>query len=975
MFDPGGPRVFGLPPGVDFPAAVARGLLARMAGQPPEALARVEIYANTARMRRRLQEALAAEGARLLPQLRLLTDIGTMAEALPPAVSPLRRRMELTQLIARLIEREPDLARRAALYDQADSLAALMDEMQGEGVAPEALGALDVSEHSRHWERSLRFLSIVTPFFGPGAEPDTEARQRRAVEGLIARWQAAPPRHPVIVAGSTGSRGTTLLLQAAVARLPQGAVILPGYDTDMPAAVWQGLGSALTGEDHPQFRFWRLLGSLGLAPDAVPPWAEGAAPSPARNRLISLSLRPAPVTDQWMAEGDRLPPLIEATAAMTLIEAPTPRAEALAVALILRHAAETGRRAALVTPDRMLGRQVTAALDRWGIRPDDSAGQPLALSPPGRFLRHVAALAGERLSIDALLTLLKHPLTNSGADDRGNHLRWTRALEMRLRRHGPAFPTGADLIGWAEAGDDPALALWAHWLAGALDGAAEMGERPLASHVEDHLTRAETLARGPVPEGSGGLWEKEAGAEALAAVQELRREAEHGGHLSPFDYAALFTAILQRREVRGSETTHPTVLIRGTLEARVQEADLVILGGLNDGVWPALPAPDPWLNRPMRADLGLLLPERQIGLSAHDYQQAVAAPEVVLSRAVRDDEAETVPSRWVNRLVNLMAGLPERDGPAALAAMRARGADWLRLAEALDRPAADAPRARRPAPRPPLDARPRQLPVTGVQTLIRDPYAIYARHVLRLRPLDPLHPAPDARLRGSVLHRILERFVAERGAGDQRALLLRIADEEMAQAIPWTTARRLWRARLERAADWLLEQEAKRKGVPVLTEQQGRVLLPALGFTLTATPDRVDELPDGRLVIYDYKTGTIPSAKQVGVFDIQLLLEAAMAERGGFETLGPREVAEVIYIGLGSAPKEQPIPTPDTVTAAVWDQLSTLLARYQSPAQGYTARRAVMSARTVGDYDHLARFGEWDMSDEAAPEDVPGDVP
>lgn len=971
MFEPGEPRLFGLPPGVDFPRAVADGVLARMRGRPPEALAQVEIYANTARMRLRVKEALAAGGALLLPRLRLLTDIGTMDAGLPAAVPPLRRRLELTQLIARLIERQPDLAPRAALYDLADSLAALMDEMQGEGVPPEALAGLDVSEHSRHWERSLQFLSIVAPFFAPAAEPDAEARQRRAVERLIARWQVAPPAHPVIVAGSTGSRGTTLMLQAAVARLPQGAVILPGYDGDMPDEVWQGLGDALTGEDHPQFRFWRLIGALGLTPGAVRPWADTPAPSPGRNRLISLSLRPAPVTDQWMAEGSTLPSLEEATAGMGLIEAPTPRAEALAVALILRHAAETGRRAALVTPDRMLGRQVTAALDRWGIRPDDSAGQPLALSPPGRFLRHVAALLGERLTIDALLTLLKHPLTNSGAGDRGNHLRWTRALEMRLRRHGPAFPTGPDLIAWAAAGNEPAQADWAHWLAGVLDGAEAIGERPLPLHVQDHLARAEALARGPVPDGAGGLWDKDAGAEARAAVEELKREAGHGGALSPFDYAALFTAILQRREVRASETTHPTVLIRGTLEARVQEADLVILGGLNDGIWPALPAPDPWLNRPMRADLGLLLPERQIGLSAHDYQQAVAAPEVVLSRALRDDEAETVPSRWLNRLVNLMAGLPERAGPAALTAMKARGAAWLRLAEALDRPGAEAPRARRPAPRPPVAARPRQLPVTGIQTLIRDPYAIYARHILRLRPLDPLHPAPDARLRGSVLHCILERFIAERGPGDQRALLLRIADEEMAKAIPWTTARRLWRARLDRAAGWFLAQEAKRQGAPVLTEQQGRVLLPALGFTLTATPDRVDELPDGRLVIFDYKTGSIPSEKQVGVFDIQLLLEAAMAERGGFAALGPREVAEVIYIGLGASPKEQPIATPETVTGPVWEQLSALLSRYQSPAQGYTARRAVMSERTVGDYDHLARFGEWDMSDEPAPEDVP----
>ena len=975
MFEPStGPRVFGLAPGVDFPRAVVAGLKSRLVGHPPEAMARVEVYANSARMRRRLREVFGETGALLLPRLRLITDLGAgLAADLPPPVPPLRRRLELTRLVAHLLDREPDLAPRAALYDLADSLAALMDEMQGEGVSPEAFRALDLSDHSRHWERSLKFLTIVAQYFGPGAEPDAEARQRRVVERLAERWVTSPPDHPVIVAGSTGSRGTTALLLQAVARLPQGAVILPGFDAEMPGEIWRGLGDALTGEDHPQFRFGRLLDALGLDPQHLRMWTEAPPPSAARNRLISLSLRPAPVTDQWLTEGQDLPPLLAATADASLIEAPTPRAEALAIALCLRKAAESGRRAALVTPDRQLGRQVTAALDRWGIRPDDSAGQPLSLSPPGRFLRHVAALSGRRLTIDALLTLLKHPLTNTGAEDRGNHLRWTRALEMRLRRHGPAFPNGADLIAWAERTGGAGLAEWAVWLADALAGAEAVGTRTLADHVADHLARAVTRARGPGGAGTGELWRREAGEAALAASEELAREAVHGGEIGAFDYEALFTAILQRREVRGPEKVHPMIMIRGALEARVQEADLVILGGLNDGIWPALPAPDPWLNRQMRHDLSLLLPERQIGLSAHDYQQAVAAPEVVLSRALRDDEAETVPSRWLNRLMNLMEGLPGREGPAALAAMRARGVVWARMAEALDRPRAPVTPARRPSPRPPVAERPKHLPVTGIQKLIRDPYAVYAQHVLRLRPLDPLHPAPDARLRGSVLHVILERFVLERGPEDAaaaRARLLAITNEVMAEAIPWTTAQRLWRARMERAADFFLAAEAARPGRPVLLETDGAVMLPALGFTLTAQPDRIDVLDDGRIHILDYKTGALPSTRQQEVFDKQLLLEAAMAERGGFAELGRREVAAVTYVGLGSSPKEARIEITAEITGKVWEELGLLLTRYGVRDQGYTARRAVVSERIAGDYDHLARFGEWEMSDAPDPEDV-----
>jgi ATP-dependent helicase/nuclease subunit B len=296
----------------------------------------------------------------------------------------------------------------------------------------------------------------------------------------------------------------------AVARLPQGALVLPGYDTDLPEPVWDGLADAMTAEDHPQYRFHRLMQALDLGPRDIRPWSDARPPCPARNRLISLSLRPAPVTDQWLTEGQTLHDIAEASAGMTLIEAAGPRAEALAIALILRQAAEQGRTAALITPDRGLTRQVTAALDRWGILPDDSAGRPLALSAPGRLLRHIARLFGRRLTGEALLTLLKHPLTATGAD-RGSHLRWTHDLELKLRRSGPPFPTAADLARWAATRPADGVADWAAWLGRVFDGVEEAGERPLTDHVTHHLTLAEALAQGPGGTGTGELWRENAG--------------------------------------------------------------------------------------------------------------------------------------------------------------------------------------------------------------------------------------------------------------------------------------------------------------------------------------------------------------------------------------------------------------------------------------------------------------------------------
>ncbi|NEY90323.1 double-strand break repair protein AddB [Tabrizicola oligotrophica] len=985
MFDTPGPRLFALPPGSDFPAELVSGLIERMADQPPEAMSRVEVYLNTARMRRRVTDLFLARGARLLPRLRLLTELADRPGlALPPAVSGLRRRLELAQLITALLDAQPDLAPRHALYDLADSLADLMAELRVEGLHPDRLAALDVSNHAAHWARTQAFLGIVSQFFDQTAAPDAEARLAMATDLLAQRWQADPPRHPVLIAGSTGSRGTTLRLMELVARLPQGALILPGFDFDTPEQVWARMDDALTAEDHPQYRFRRLTDRLGLTPASITAWRRTPPPSPARNALVSLALRPAPVTDQWLTDGPALPDLLAATADLTLIEAPSTRTEALAIALMLRQAADSGQTAALVSPDRNLTRQVTAALDRWGILPDDSAGRPLNLSPPGRFLRQIARCLGQKLTADHLLALLKHPLAASGGD-RGTHLRLTRDLELSIRRHGPIFPTGADLMRWAETRDDPQAGSWATMLATVIDQFAPTRSAPLADLVARHRSLAETLARGMAPFGSGELWLKEAGQSASETFQSLQDESPHGGQFHPTEYAVLFEAIFAGGEVREAVQAHPRIMIWGTLEARVQGADLVILGGLNDGVWPKAPDPDPWLNRKMRKDAGLLLPERQIGLSAHDFQQAIAAPRVILTRATRDAEAQTVPSRWMNRLENLMAGLPERNGPEALNKMRARGAMWLEMAQAMDRPSPDLladPRfqpARRPAPQPPRTARPERLSLTEISRLIRDPFAIYARHSLRLRPLDPLRASPDPRDRGSVLHDILERFVRTRPEdetrGAARIRLLGTAAEVLADSTPFPAARLLWLARLERAAEHFLIQDGRHGGTAIMLETPGSLRIDPPGFTLHGKPDRIDALPDGRLHLIDYKTGTPPTARQQEVYEKQLRLTAAMVERGGFENLGPREVASFSYIGLGSGQKVEETDRAKIDLDREWEKFLRLITRYSLRSTGYAARRAVFAERMEGDYDHLARYGEWQMTDRATPARVGEDDP
>lgn len=980
MFEPtSSPRVFGVPVGVDFSAVLHANLRERFARLAPTDVARIEVYVNTRRMQRRLVSLFQTGGALLLPKIKLVTDLAQSPEldAGPPAIAPLRRKLEIAQLIKGLIAADPTLAAQSSAFDLAESLLALMDEMQGEGVSPDVIQGLNVTDQSGHWQRSLSFIKLVQDYFDGSRPPDLEGRQRKVIQSQIERWAQTPPEHPIIVAGSTGSRGATSLFMQAVSKLAQGAVVLPGVDIDMPRAVWDRLDAKNGGEDHPQYRFKAMCDALEIHPKDIENWEGNAPRNVNRNKLISLSLRPAPVTDQWISDGAKMHNLEDATRNITLIEAPTPRAEADAIAVRLRQAVEDGQTAALITPDRMLTRQVTGALDRWGIVPDDSAGLPLQLTAPGRFLRHIADLFCTPLDVERLLVLLRHPLSNSTQKEGNKHGLHTNALELELRRNGPPFPTKESLMAWANETADrhPDRADWAAWVGNNLTTLATNHNAELHDHIAQHLATAEALAAGPITDGSGELWKKPAGREALRIMSELRNHADAGGDMTSWDYRNLIGGVLANGEVRDRDSGHPQVLIWGTLEARVQSADLVILGGMNDGSWPEAPAPDPWLNRPLRVQAGLLLPERRIGLSAHDYQQAVCAENVVISRAIRSDEAETVSSRWVNRLTNLLSGLVDNGGPECLTKMRARGQHWLDLAVAVAAPTAKVDPMPRPSPAPPADARPDQLSVTQIKTLIRDPYAIYARKILRLNALDPLSHTAGAPLRGIIVHEILERFVndgIDPTAPDARDMLMAIADKTLREHCPWPAMRVMWRSRIDGFADHFLSEECKRRDMSVNfgTEMRAELTLANGTFKLTGMADRIDLTPEGEALIYDYKTGKPPSKDQQKHFDKQLLLEAAMAERGAFKALGTVRTKAAIYIGLGSDLKDVPAPLKDAPTDETIAKFEELVAKWMDPTKGYTSRRANETLTFAGDYDHLARFGEWSETDDPVVEDL-----
>lgn len=975
--------VYAVPLGAGFADALARGV-AEDCGDDPLALGEVTILLPNRRAVRAVADAFLRrrEGRpMLLPVLRPVGDVdqddpdllagdgtGLAEEAeLPPAIGEARR----LALLARMILKLPDApASCDQAFALAGELARLLDQAHTERCDFARLSTLAPAQYALHWQKTLDFLAIVTAHWPKVLEEegliDPVQRRDLLLRRLAARWRDHPPAGRVLIAGSTGSVKATAELMAAVAGLPRGAVILPGFDRAAIAAD----GDAIRDDPaHPQHAIALLLRKLAVAPADVMDWPAGvAAPRPARAALLSTAMRPAEATDAWRD----LPAASDAAiTGVWRVDCPGPREEAAAIALMLREVLERpGRTAALVTPDRALARRVAIELKRWGVAIDDSAGLDLLATPPGVFLRLVAEMMDDQAAPVPLLACFKHPLAKGGRS-RGEFRGLTRRLEMKaLRGPRPAPGFAGMLRGLRDLGDE-ALVGWigdieraARPFAALLDG----GTADLVELIRAHWNFAEALATGP--DGVSALRLGDASDALARALDEVLLAVADFPRIDSRAYKLAFARLLAGRAVRPQRGQHPRLAIWGPLEARLQQADRIVLGGLNEGTWPADPADDPWMSRPMRQEFGLPALERRIGLAAHDFAEGFLAPEVILTRATRVEGTPAVASRWLLRLETVLrAGGKERALPTG---------HWLDWQQALDRPERVTP-IQRPAPCPPVAARPRRLSVTQVETWMRDPYAIYARYVLDLRRIDDLDADPGAADRGQIIHEAMEAFLLRcpgplpEDALERLVAIGRKVFEPLAELRPGIMA--FWWPRFRRAAAWFIERERERR--PLLAEsfaeRDGRLAIDAPGgpFLLTAKADRVDRLKTGGIAIIDYKTGQPPAPKHVELgFSPQLPLEAAIAAAGGFAGIaaGPVEALEVWRLTGGVEPGQiKPIAgDPAVLAAQALAGLSRLVARYDDPKTPYESIPRAAFAPRYSDYAHLARVQEWSVAEKDA---------
>ena len=984
------PALYTIPAHRAFADALAAGLLAQHGRTDGGlALARGIVLLPNNRAIRAVRDAFvrASGTGLLLPRLVPVGDVDlgeTLGSALapmgsdagiPPAILPAERLMILTRLVAEQRARRGERLEIGEAYRLASALAQALDQLLVERKGLADLKALEPEDLSGHWQAAFGdFEALMDAWQRELAARgciDMAERRNRLLEHVSARWREAPPDRFVVAAGIVTSAPAVAGLLKTVAGLPQGMVVLPDLDLNLTATQWDAIGPVTPPapgrdlpppalESHPQFALKLLLERMDAHRDEVALWRWGSEHDAraARGRAISNAMLPPLLTGGW----PEVPAAERSLKDVRAIEAANPADEAQAIAIALREAVETPERtAALVTPDRDLATRVSAHLARWGIVADDSAGRPLAQLPPGTLLLALAQAGADGFAPVALLALLKHPLVMAG-EARLPWLEAVRGLDLLLRGPRPGVGLAGITALLAERGGRQQTlraAARAWWpdvaaLLAPIEGAfAQARPLPALFAAVREVASALTGER---------VWAGHQGHAAARCLADAEAAAIHGPSLAdPAGFVGMLAQILAGQAVRPPQGGHPRVQILGLLEARLQQADLMILAGLNEGVWPGLPSPDPWLAPRLRRALGLPGLDYRIGLAAHDFSNGLGAPQVLLSRARRDASAPTVASRFWLRL-KAMTGERWVEDRRLIA-----------LARAIDRPSAPAPAYAQPAPRPPRAARPTAIAVTDVDRLRADPYAFYAAKILRLASLEPVDADPGPAWRGTRAHDVLQRWMEEGSADPAR--LAALAREMIADAAAHPLLKALWQPRLLAALDWVAAEvaaQAEAGRTILFGEQWGTV--ERGGVTLRGKPDRVDRLADGTVGIVDYKSGAVATVNQVRAgYSLQLGLLGLIAQAGGFQAVSAgTAVGAFEYWRLNKSASGQfgnrkavtdakgsrgRIATEDflPLVARFFDDA---VARWLTGDEPFPARPH-SDAPVFTDYDQLMRLDEW----------------
>lgn len=1013
LFTPDSPNFLTISAGEPFLDCIAQKILEDTKDNPL-ALAEYEIFLPTRRAMRALAHSfihLSENKISILPRIRAVgaldDDIASISEdntfedaQVPPAITALERRLILARLIAQKNSAFSGNENWVAALAAATELSKLLDSFYTEEIPFTALDAVkpDDLQLASHWEISRDFLTIVTnawpDYLKANAYMDPVGRRISLIHLAADHWRNTPPKHPIIIAGTTGSTPAVASLMKLVASFPKGCVILPGLDLMLDKTAWSSID-----DSHPQSGLKILLEKLNIERKNIRPWqsvitdhVQENSTAKARGALLRLALRPAKVTDDWLSQINEVPKtdFDASIKGLQFAELENEEQEATSIALLIRQALETPEKTVmLVSPDRDLTRRVASKLKRWEIDADDSGGIPFSNTPCGTFLRLVAQWMIEITNPVYLLAVLRHPLCTP---DTGS-LSASKAISyldksLRGLKPGSNFSiirTQLENALTPEVVND--LAPFLSWLDSAIALIPNLKELAFTDCLQTHLEVAEYLTTKhnslDATQKSMPLWNGEDGITGSTLMAALLEQAKLVT-ANIFEYAIVFDQLISGETVRRLRPAHPRVIILGPLEARLQHADHIILGGLNEGSWPSDAPADSFLSRPMRHTIKLPSPERRIGLSAHDFSQLVANPSITLTRSKRVGNAPSTPSRWVVRLRNILNSLDlltQIDRSQTLSS-------WCQGLTAHTNDITIPP----PKPRPPVEARPTEMFVTAIEKWLRDPYSIYGRYILRLRKLDGFNEEFDARYVGNIIHTIFEKHAKEFKVLDTQHTQLEaykhldtILNQEFEKLTLPPRLHTLWKPSFAKAINWFSEWHQQRlsEGYPAVLEDRGQwtFTTSAGDFTIRAKADRIDVLhPASGLTgcaVYDYKTGTLPTKQQLKIFNPQLALTGLIIHENGFHDINTKTVSRLALIkSLNRKTDNTDLPEKETIMLDGVDleealnqakqSLNDLIEKFNDQQTPYLSQPRPEFEDDHSDYNHLARRAEWADEQDAS---------
>lgn len=954
----------------------------------PLSMAKAVIFLPNRRSCRFLQAALLEKtpsaAAILLPRILSIPDlnIDTPIQGLLPnflATHPWKPALSKTRrefLLARLIQQGGFTAVGSHNVRHslrlARSLVGFLEETINFQTNLTELENIVDSDYAEHWQKTLVFLNIIRQAWpqilaDEGAINPEELHQQ-ALASLCHLWRAVPPADPVIAVGITHTDPLILQLLSVIARLPKGVILFPAIDLLASPGLPQEIRQDPT---HPQYKILKIMAYLKQDIALMQPWPS-APPIPhaeGRHQLLHLAMRPSALIGDWYHETNYIP--ATSLENIQLIECPGLREESQVVALILRAALENPdhHRIALITPDRRLALQVAIELKRWHIDIDDSAGQFLHQTVIGKYLRLTAQMFNPNQKTASFLAALKHPFSHAG---RNRHMFLTiiRQIEIKFLRQN--FPANlAMLLERCREKKEyrrllPLLTLL-HQQSAAF---AELFKEPLVSFkklVKIHCAFAEWLASTPEQAGTSLLWKNEEGETAAQVIADILEADQNDLLIAPEQYADILTDFLQEKTIYPKIGFNPRLFLWGVLEAQLQQADVVVLAGLNEEKWPPTIPSNPWLNSRFRQQLGLPPSEEMIGASAFDFIQNCYARKVYLTRSIKMDGTPTRPSRFIQRLQALAKTRFGMDIPKG---------DWLNWQHQLIEPVT-AVKIPRPHPCPVLEQRPLKIAATDMEILLRNPYEFYTKRILGLKPLLGLRMDPQARTRGILIHHILyefNRLYPQQLPKAAEKRFYELAQDSFAPYLKNPQIWAFWWLPFQPVLAWLWQTEYENRPTikQVFGESEGSIIL-SLGnqsLTLHARADRIDWLNNDQLRIIDYKTGKIPSKTQIIEGDAcQLPIELLIAEAGAFKSIPSKKVQELTFYQLGSQFKNDPMMSLNPHALQIRENLTaklhqTLNYYYNVPTSTYEFPVNQVDSALLLPYQHLARFDSWNAGSQ-----------